>query len=224
MEDMLPDSFSTLPSYGRRCISSSQIRGGIATLQRRAWAGKNVRQAKSPQLGRSLCRLIAARSYRVARSSVVAVVGVGLLALGLAGCADHVAGQVELLTFDAKGNLQRYSRADDPTRINTIPGVNEPIRSNDDVITIQVESAYIQNLPFRLTGSKDVIIFADVWENAAMGFNGPSSLTSIVYVGPNQKVPGRLNFRDMLAYGPTKDVTDGRSLADTNLRLVERTE
>src|SRR5262249_27464195 len=28
--------------------------------------------------------------------------------------------------------------------------------------------------------------------------------TSIVYVGPNQKVPGRLNFRDMLAYGPTR--------------------
>lgn len=130
--------------------------------------------------------------------------GLGLLALGLAGCADRVAGQVELLTFNDMGYLQRYGRADDQTRVNTIPGANEPIRSNDDVITIQVESAYVQNLPFRLTGSKDVIIFADVWENAAMGFNSPSSLTSIVYVGPNQKVPGRLNFRDMLAYGPTK--------------------
>jgi hypothetical protein len=85
-----------------------------------------------------------------------------------------------------------------------LPGEGDPIRSNDDVITIQVESAYIQNLPLRLTGSKDVIIFADVWENAAMGFNSPSSLTTIVYIGPNQKVPGRLNFRDMLAYGPTK--------------------
>jgi hypothetical protein len=131
-------------------------------------------------------------------------VAAGLVALGLTGCADRVAGQVELLTFAPDGYLQRYSRATDPVRAYPIPGVNEPIRSNDDIVTIQVESAYIQNLPFRLTGSKDVIIFADVWENAAMGFNGPSSLTSIVYIGPNQKVPGRLNFRDMLAYGPTK--------------------
>jgi hypothetical protein len=72
------------------------------------------------------------------------------------------------------------------------------------VVTIVIESAYIQNLPGRLTGSKDVIIFAEVWENAAAGFSSTSTLTNIVYIGPNQKVPGRLNLRDMLAYGPTK--------------------
>ena len=39
-------------------------------------------------------------------------------------------------------------------------------------------------------------------EDAAAGYNSPS-LTSIVYVGRNQLVPGMLNFRDALAYGPT---------------------
>jgi hypothetical protein len=125
--------------------------------------------------------------------------------MGVSACAARIAGQVELLAVDDYGKLQRYSRAPDvQTSRRVLPDVGQPIRLNDDVVAIQVESAYIQNLPFRLTGSKDVILFADVWEDAAMGFNSLSSLTTIVYVGPNQKVPGRLNFRDMLAYGPTK--------------------
>lgn len=141
----------------------------------------------------------------LARRWTSLIAAIWLLALGATGCADRVVGQVELLTFDKDGKLFRYSRAEVPkAERSIIPGVNDPVRSNDDVLTIIVESAYIQNLPFRLTGSKDVIIFADVWENAAAGFGSPSTLTSIVYVGPHQKVPGRLNLRDMLAYGPTK--------------------
>lgn len=127
--------------------------------------------------------------------------------LGASGCADRVAGQVELLGINqTTGNIVRLTKvpslAAEPRA--AIPGWGDPIRSNDDVVTIQVESAYVQQLPFRLTGSKDVIIFADVWENGAMGLGSEASLTSIVYVGANEKVPGKLNFRDMLAYGPTK--------------------
>jgi len=141
----------------------------------------------------------------LARRIAVLTAAIGLIALGAAGCADRIVGQVELLTFDKDGRLFRYSHAEPPRAERAmIPGFGDPVRSNDDVVTIIVESAYIQNLPFRLTGSKDVIIFADVWENAAAGFSSPSTLTSIVYVGPNQKVPGRLNLRDMLAYGPTR--------------------
>jgi hypothetical protein len=149
----------------------------------------------------------AAYAWWVRRLGQSCLYAIGLIGLSmdLSGCAARVAGQVELLTVDNHGNLQRYSQAQEVQASRPVlPGENDPIRLNDDVVAIQVESAYIQNLPFRLTGSKDVILFADVWEDAAMGFNSPSSLTTIVYVGPNQKVPGRLNFRDMLAYGPTK--------------------
>ena len=155
---------------------------------------------RSPAAGSRVShRLRLSRRFRALTTAI------GLSALGAAGCADRVVGQVELLTFDKDGRLFRYNRAEAPRAERAmIPGFGDPVRSNDDVVTVIVESAYIQNLPFRLTGSKDVIIFADVWENAAAGFNSPSTLTSIVYVGPNQKVPGRLNLRDMLAYGPTR--------------------
>ena len=128
-----------------------------------------------------------------------------VLAIGSSGCASRTAGQVELLRINNDtGALDWYSRAPAPPaeRPTLFAGQNDPIRSDHDVITLQVETAYIQNLPFRLTGSKDVIIFADVWENGAMAYNAPS-LTSIVYIGTNQKVPGKLNLRDGIAYGPT---------------------
>lgn len=125
-----------------------------------------------------------------------------VLAIGLGGCATRTAGQVEVLSIGQSGTLEWYGRAPAPKDRKTFAQANEPIRSDHDIITLQVEAAYIQNLPFRLTGSKDVIIFADVWENAAMAYTAPS-LTSIVYIGTNQKVPGRFNVRDAIAYGPT---------------------
>jgi hypothetical protein len=125
-----------------------------------------------------------------------------MLAIGLGGCATRTAGQVEVLSISQSGALEWYARAPAPKERKTFAQANEPIRSDHDIITLQVETAYIQNLPFRLTGSKDVIIFADVWENAAMAYNAPP-LTSIVYIGTNQKVPGRFNVRDAIAYGPT---------------------
>src|SRR5262245_36910342 len=127
-----------------------------------------------------------------------AVVGLGLLGLTPAGCAQRMAGQVELLSING-GTLQEYGRApgfEGRTR-ELFAKEGDPIRANHDVITLQVESAYVQNLPFTLTGSHDVIIFADVWENGAMAYNAPS-LTSIAYIGTNQKVPGRLNLRDTI--------------------------
>lgn len=121
----------------------------------------------------------------------------------LAGCSSRQSGQVELFGIDeSQGTLSRYSEIKPSTERGAFPDFGDPIRSNDDVVTVQVETAFLQNLPATLTGSHDVIIFADVWENAAAGYN-TASLTSIVYIGPNQKVPGRLNFRDALAYGPT---------------------
>jgi hypothetical protein len=136
------------------------------------------------------------------RSSGLRVLAV-VLAIGLGGCATRTAGQVEVLSINSKsGALEWYGRAPAPKERKTFAQANEPIRSDHDIITLQIETAYIQNLPFRLTGSKDVIIFADVWENAAMAYNAPS-LTSIVYIGTNQKVPGRFNVRDAIAYGPT---------------------
>lgn len=119
------------------------------------------------------------------------------------GCQDRVSGQVEAFAITG-GKLQRFNAQAPAVRAHPAdPGEGEPIRSNDDVVTIQVESAFLHDLPPRLTGSNDVIIFVDVWENAATGYNSPS-LTSIVYLGKNQKVPGRFNFRDALAYGPTR--------------------
>jgi hypothetical protein len=119
------------------------------------------------------------------------------------GCSTRQTGQIEV--FGAKdGRLTAYGQFDEPpaTR-NAVPSWGDPIRSNDDVITVQIESAYIQSLPARLTGSTDLIVFADVWEDAAAGYNSGASLTNIVYIGTNEKIPGRLNFRDALAYGPT---------------------
>src|SRR5689334_1093477 len=103
-----------------------------------------------------------------------------IFALLQAGCPSRQSGQVEI--FGTKnGRVSPYGQfAAPPTTRNVIPGMNDPIRSNDDVVTIQIESTYIQKLPPRLTGSTDLIIFADIWENAAAGYNSTATLTNIV--------------------------------------------
>lgn len=75
------------------------------------------------------------------------------------------------------------------------------MRVAQDVITIQIDSAYVRDLPPRWTGSKDIILFAEIQEDAAAGYAG-NKLTSIVYVGKNQRILGRLNFNGNLVYGP----------------------
>jgi hypothetical protein len=128
------------------------------------------------------------------------------------GCASgqpriRRAGQVELFEIHNDGRISpAMSMSDDSPVRNvrtTVAGAfGEPIRYNDDVITLQVHAAHLADLPRGLTGSTDIILFAEVWENAALGYNAPS-LNSIVYVAQDQIVPGKLSFMGNLAYGPT---------------------
>jgi hypothetical protein len=124
---------------------------------------------------------------------------------GLAGCQDRMVGQVELLGIQpADQTLYHFGSSDAPAakpRSGVLAGFGDPVRVAQDVVTIEVDSAYIRDLPPRLTGSKDVVLFAEIQEDAAAGYSG-TSLTSIVYVGKNQRIPGRLNFTGNLVYGP----------------------
>lgn len=128
---------------------------------------------------------------------------------GVCGCIDRDVGQIEL--FGVGGTemtLCRYlsEGADTGSEPATVvSGWGDRIRSNDNVVTIQVQSAHLENLPLTLTGSRDVILFAEVQENAAAGYDMEKNkpLTTVVFVGRNQKLPGLLNFQGALAYGPT---------------------
>jgi hypothetical protein len=122
-----------------------------------------------------------------------------------AGCQDRMVGQIELLGVRL-GNqtLYHFGSSDAPNakpRSGVMAGFGDSVRVQQDVVTIQVDAAYIRALPPRLTGSKDIVLFAEIQEDAAAGYGG-SKLTSIVYVGKNQRIPGRLNFNGNLVYGP----------------------
>lgn len=125
--------------------------------------------------------------------------------LSIAGCQDRIVGQVELLGVRSTDqSLFHFGSADAPpvkARTSVFADFGDPVRITQDVVTIQVDSAYLRALPPRLTGSKDVVLFAEIQEDAAEGYAG-SKLTSIVYVGKNQRIPGRLNFNGNLVYGP----------------------
>ncbi|HEY1685520.1 MAG TPA: hypothetical protein VGG19_12210 [Tepidisphaeraceae bacterium] len=100
--------------------------------------------------------------------------------------------------------LYHFGSADAPpakVRTSVLPEYGDPVRVAQDVITIQIDSAYVRDLPPRWTGSKDIILFAEIQEDAAAGYAG-NKLTSIVYVGKNQRILGRLNFNGNLVYGP----------------------
>lgn len=136
------------------------------------------------------------------------------LSLALGGCAgwdasgtDRRAGQVEL--FHVAPSDQALVRPLSPTdplqsmrsRTDLSQNFGDPIQFSSDVVTLQVHSLYLDDLPATLTGSRDVVVFSEVWENAADAFNA-TPLTSIVYLGKNQLIPGRMNFSGALAYGP----------------------
>lgn len=131
--------------------------------------------------------------------------------LPVAGCAARKSGQVELFLIRESDGRLRPSltvAADDlkgspsSTTRHAVPSFGDPVRLNSDVLTVQVDSVYLHHLPVTFTGSRDVILFADIWENAALPYDQPN-LTNIVYLGRNQTIPGRLNFEGNLAYGPT---------------------
>lgn len=137
-----------------------------------------------------------------------------LALLGLTACSFfdgsttiRQAGQVELFEIDPES--MRLRRAMDPEsdlpdermRVDLTQNWGDNIRYMSDVITIQVHSLYLEDLPFTLTGSRDVAVFAEIWENAASAY-GSAPLTSIAYLGKNQLVPGRMNFSGAIVYGP----------------------
>jgi hypothetical protein len=122
-----------------------------------------------------------------------------------AGCQDRMVGQIELLGVrQTDQSLYHFGSSDAPIahpRSCVMAGFGDSVRVQQDVVTIQVDAAYIRALPPRLTGSKDIVLFAEIQEDAAAGYGG-TKLTSIVYVGKNQRIPGRLNFNGNLVYGP----------------------
>lgn len=124
------------------------------------------------------------------------------------GGVDRRSGQIELFQIEPVG--QQLCRPFDPGRGLTAPTERRDLTQNwgdrlrygSDSVTIQVHAINLERLPTTVTGSKDVIVFAEVWENAAAAYDS-KPITSIVYIGKNQLVPGIMNFNGALAFGPT---------------------
>jgi hypothetical protein len=100
---------------------------------------------------------------------------------------------------DPSGSSASQSRTRD---VNPVFG--DSIQFPTDVLTMQVLDVYIDSVPSTLTGSQDIVVFAEVWENGASYLDHDNSLTSIVGVSRNQLVPGRLNLSGRVVYGPTE--------------------
>lgn len=138
------------------------------------------------------------------------LVGVSALLLPC-GCVSRQTGQNELFWVDVDDRLVRpgaYSTTkkavDQIWERKSLTGTwGDYVRYNDDVLTVAVDQVYLDSLPSPAVGPRDVVLFAEVWENAAEGFKA-QSLNQIVFIALNQQVPGRLNFTGNLAYGPTR--------------------
>lgn len=100
------------------------------------------------------------------------------------------------------GQLRPAMTWDSPKRVSLLGDDGESIRYPDDIVTIQVHGGFLYSLPWTLTASTDIVLFAEVWENAAVG-PGARSLNSIVHIGRAQMPEARMNFEGALAYGPT---------------------
>jgi hypothetical protein len=114
------------------------------------------------------------------------------------------------LVFQSPSPMGYYAK-----RINELPYVSETVSNRTeflpkmgdyvqfptDVISVQVQAAYLQKLP-PLDLVSDMVLFAEIWEDAANGYGDPDQI-SIVYIGKNQMTPAKLNFLGNLAYGPT---------------------
>lgn len=143
-------------------------------------------------------------------SVMVMLVSVAFTLLGCSGPTRRVTGQNELFEVAANGEVRRtlpaYSsaeRREKPRTRESIDGTwGDTIEYNDDIVTLQVLSMYLDHLPVTLTGSRDVIVFAEVWESGEGGYDGPR-LNSIVHIARNQMIPGRLSFESNVGYGPT---------------------
>lgn len=128
----------------------------------------------------------------------------------ICGCSPTVrrSGQTELFRVDPNQDFKvvRTATASEVVgykRKAALPTWGDFIRYPQDVVTIQVLSAHLENVPVTITGSTDAVLIVDVWENAAAGTIEPN-ITSIVKVERNHLVPSRFNFKGNLAYGPTR--------------------
>lgn len=136
--------------------------------------------------------------------------GISSTALSCGGPTKRVTGQNELFEILPSGEIRRtlpsYHAESRRTALGTRTGIDgtwgDIIQFNDDVVTLQVVSMYLDHVPTTLTGSRDVIVFAEVWESGEGGYDGPR-LNSIVHIARNQMIPGRLSFEANVGYGPT---------------------
>lgn len=144
------------------------------------------------------------------------------LCILIAACGPTVrrSGQVEMFVVQREGNEQRIRTPKRMANSETLefhqirvgpesrvdPMIGDLVRFTTDSVTITVPTVYLDHLPATLSGMAigryDAMLFAEVWENAAMERSAPS-LNRIVHVALDQPVPGRLNFTDAIAYGPT---------------------
>ena len=115
---------------------------------------------------------------------------------------NRQAGGENDVVLDRVGVLRPGMTWDAPRRTSLLGSAGESIRYSDDIVTIQVHGGFINSLPWTLTGSTDLVLFAEIWENAAAGPTA-RSLNSIVHISRSQMVPGRMNFEGSIAYGPT---------------------
>lgn len=130
------------------------------------------------------------------------------LALLTAGCPDPAGrqwkmGQVELAVVDSGSGELYYRPIACENRDAVEPNVGDPVRFVTDPVYITIEAVHLSHLPHTLTGSRDVLVFADVWENASAGHAQEPTYTRVVAHARNTSLPGRLNFVGAPAYGPT---------------------
>lgn len=151
------------------------------------------------------------------------VLGLGMAQVAMiCSCGPTVrrSGQIELFSLEQTGDtgqlrpprraftepkvLFEQARVGPTSRVD--PELGDLVRFTTDSVTMTVPTVYLDHLPATLssvtTGRYDAMLFAEVWENAAMD-RGEPAINRIVHVALDQPVPGRLNFQDAIAYGPT---------------------
>lgn len=112
------------------------------------------------------------------------------------------------------------------------PDWNDIVQSTGDSVGFNVVSLYLNDIARTLTGSRDILLFAEIYQNAAAG-QSEKPLSTLIYTAENQMIPGRANFSNPLAFGPTtfsghplkvkftvlvlqrRQVTQGTSAVDT---------
>ena len=133
------------------------------------------------------------------------------LVISLSACITRDVGQIEL--FEVNEGAQDLGRFLSTSTERVTPGnigdnpaqaeFGDLIRSSEHVVTIQVHTVHLKDLPWTLTQSRDVLLFTEVWENAVTAQIDPP-LTSVLFLSKNQPIPGIMNFQGNLAYGPTR--------------------